>query len=114
MQDGVGSSWRTQEIHLDLKPRFESQAVRDGDESPKMEEGPGISLQGMQREKPGTESQKVGELRLSRDRARSSQLKLPLLAEPQSFLPPPFSHFLSPRNSVALNMTNTEAEKMWD
>ena len=37
MQDGVGSSWRTQEIHLDLKPRFESQAVRDGDESPKME-----------------------------------------------------------------------------
>lgn len=37
MQDGVGSSWRTQEIHLDLKPRFESQAVRDSEESPKME-----------------------------------------------------------------------------
>lgn len=68
----------------------------------------------MRREKPGTESQRVGELRLSRNREQSSQLKLPLLAEPQIYLPPPFSHFLPPRNSVALNMTNTKAEKMWD
>lgn len=44
MQDGVGSSWRTQEIHLDWKPRFESRAPRDGDESPEGVEGPGISL----------------------------------------------------------------------
>lgn len=33
----MGSSWRTQEIHLDWKPRFESHAVRDADESPKMD-----------------------------------------------------------------------------
>ena len=65
MQDGVGSSWRAQETHLDWKPRFESHAPRDGDGSPEGVEGPGISLQGMKRGKLGTESQGVAELRRS-------------------------------------------------